>query len=129
MDVKPHGNAKSEKAYLCTSYTTMERLKDLVKTEAPKTAFYKSIEDQGTVMDFRNAASHARNVQQVKNLKKAGGKLEDQHLQLLEMLKWECRDPETAFVRKVDVVLTTNQQLRDVARFCTQPSQFSIPNF
>ena len=79
-----------------------------------------------------DAASHARNVQQVKNLKKAGGKSEDQHLELLEMLKRECRDPETAFVRKVDVasdpcvVLTTNQQLRDVARFCTQPSQFSI---
>ena len=83
-------------------------------------------------MDFRNAASHARNVQQVKNLKKAGGKSEDQHLELLEMLERECRDPETAFVRKVDVasdpcvVLTTTKQLRDVARFCTQPSQFSI---
>ena len=79
-----------------------------------------------------DAASHARNLQQVKNLKKAGAKSEDQHLELLEMLKRECRDPETDFVRKVDVasepcvVLTTNQQLRDVARFCTQPSQFSI---
>ena len=48
------------------------------------------------------------------------------------MLKEESRDPDTAFVRKVDnssdpcVVLASNQQLRDVERFCTNPAQFCV---
>lgn len=48
------------------------------------------------------------------------------------MLKEDARDPESAFVRKVDnssdpcVVLTTNQQLLGVERFCTNPAKFCV---
>ena len=48
------------------------------------------------------------------------------------MLKEDARDPDTAFVRKVDnssdpcVVLASNQQLLDVERFCTNPAKFSV---
>ena len=48
------------------------------------------------------------------------------------MLKEDARDPESAFVRKVDnssdpcVVLATNQQLLDVERFCTNPAKFCV---
>lgn len=48
------------------------------------------------------------------------------------MLKEDARDPENAFVRKVDnssdpcIVLATSQQLRDIERFCTNPAKFSV---
>ncbi|KAJ7394545.1 hypothetical protein OS493_000360 [Desmophyllum pertusum] len=57
---------------------------------------------------------------------------DDEFVELLHMLKEDARDPETAFVRKVDnstdpcIVLASNQQLRDVERFCTNPAKFSI---
>ena len=134
IKIKPHGNAKNQSAeYYRTSHTTMERLKELAKSDPPKTAFFKSIEEKGTISDFKNAASHARNIQQIKNIKKfAEEKPEDPMLELIEMLKRGTRDQENAFVRKVEtssdpyVVLTTDHQLEDVARFCTNPSQFSV---
>ena len=134
VKIKPHGNAKNNSSeYYRTSHTTMERLKELSKSDPPKTAFYKSIEEKGTISDFKNAADHARNVQQVKNVKKnAQEKPEDPMLELIEMLKQGERNPENAFVRKVEtssdpcVVLATNHQLNDIKRFCTNPSQFSV---
>lgn len=48
----------------------MERLKQLAETDPPKTACYKSIEEKDTIKNFKNAASHGRNVQQIKNLKR-----------------------------------------------------------
>ena len=111
----------------------MERLKELAKSDPPKTVFFKSIEEKGTISDFRNAASHARNVQQIKNIKKTMEEQPgDSTLELIDVLKQGNRDKENAFVRKVEtssdpcVVLTTDQQLKDVERFCTNPSQFSI---
>ena len=111
----------------------MERLKELAKSDPPKTVFFKSIEEKGTISDFRNAASHARNVQRIKNIKKTMEEQPgDSTLELIDMLKQGNRDKENAFVCKVEtssdpcVVLTTDQQLKDVERFCTNPSQFSI---
>jgi len=45
-------------------------LKKLSQSDPPKTAFFKSIEEKGTISDFKNVAEHARNVQQIKNIKK-----------------------------------------------------------
>ena len=48
------------------------------------------------------------------------------------MLKEDARNPDTAFMQKVDnsvdpcVVLASNQQLQDVERFCTNPAKFAI---
>lgn len=48
------------------------------------------------------------------------------------MLKQGDREKENTFVRKVEtssdpcVVLTTDHQLKDVERFCTNPRQFSV---
>lgn len=53
-------------------------------------------------------------------------------LELMEMLKHENRDAEKAFGRNAEtasdpcVVLTMNQQMRDVQRFCRNPAQFSV---
>ena len=134
VKVKAHGNSKTRSSeYYRTSHTTMERLKEIASDGPPKTVFYKSIEEKGTISDFKNAASHARNMQQVTNIKKSvQEKPDDPMLELIEMLKHDNRDKQNAFVRKVEtasdpcVFLTTDQQLKDVERFCTNPSQFSV---
>ena len=86
-----------------TSHTTMERLKEPAKSDPPKKAVFKSIEEKGAISDSRNAVSHARNVQQIKNMKKT---MEEQPgdpiLELIDMLKQGNRDKENAFVRKVE---------------------------
>ena len=119
VKVKLHGNSKRlSKEYDRISHTTIEWLKELNKSDPP------SIEVNGTISDFRNAAGHARNIKQIKNIKKTMEELlRDPLLELINMLKQGNRHRENAFVR---VVLTTDQQLKDVERFCTNPSQFSI---
>ena len=132
VKIKPHGNANNiSLEYYPTSHTTMERLKEL--SDPPKMAFFKSIEEKGTISDFKNMADHPRNVQQVKNIKRnSQEKPEDPMLELIEMLKQGERDPKNAFVRKVKtlsdpcVVLATDHQLNDIQQFCTNPSQFSV---
>lgn len=70
VEVRAQGNSKTQSEYYRTSHTTMERLKQLAETDPPKTACYKSIEEKDTIKNFKNAASHGRNVQQIKNLKR-----------------------------------------------------------
>lgn len=128
VKVKLHGNSKRlSKEYYRISHTTIERLKELTKSDPP------SVEVNGTISDFRNAAGHARNIKQIQNFKKTMEELlRDPLLELINMLKQGNRHRENAFVRKVEtssdpcVVLTTDQQLKDVERFCTNPSQFNI---
>lgn len=119
VKVKLHGNSKRlSKEYYRISHNTIEWLKELNKSDPP------SIEVNVTISDFRNAAGHARNIKQIKNIKKTMEELlRDPLLELINMLKQGNRHRENAFVR---VVLTTDQQLKDVERFCTNPSQFSI---
>ena len=65
VKVKLHGNSKRlSKEYYRISHTTIEWLKELTKSDLP------SIEVNGTISDFRNAAGHARNIKQIKNIKK-----------------------------------------------------------
>ena len=75
------------------------------------------------------AGGHARNVRQLTNIKQRNQESAgDDFVELLQMVKEDVRNPDTAFVRKVDkssnhcVVLASNQQLQDVERFCTNPA-------
>ena len=74
----------------------MERLKELAKSDPPKTVFFKSIEEKGTISDFINAASHARNVQQIKNIKKTMEEQPgDSTLELIDMRSKETETKRT----------------------------------
>lgn len=124
VKVKPHGNAKNSKPYYRTSELTKNRLEELAKKHPPKEAFHKSLEESGGILKITSAGGHARNVRQLTNIKqKSQESAEDDFVELLQMLKEDARDPDTAFVRKVDnssdpcVVLASNQQLLDVERF------------
>lgn len=64
VKVKLNGNSKRlSKEYYRISHTKIERLKELSKSDPP------SIEVKGIISDFRNAAGHARNIKQIKNVK------------------------------------------------------------
>lgn len=125
IKVKPHGNAKNSKLFY--------RASELAKKHSPKDAYHKSIEENGGILQLKSVGGHARNVKQLTNIKRNNQEgTDDEFVELLHMLKEDARDPETAFVRKVDnstdpcIVLASNQQLRDVERFCTNPAKFSI---
>ncbi|XP_028411673.1 uncharacterized protein LOC114534428 [Dendronephthya gigantea] len=135
VDVKVHGNSKRNKAaYYRTSHTTKERLKELcMQGKPPASTFHESIEEQGGITEFKNAACHSRNVRQIKYVKETlKEKPGDQMMELLEMLKEGNRNADKAFVRKVEtssepyVVLATNHQLNDVTCFCCNPAKFSV---
>lgn len=134
VKVKPHGNAKnSGKPYYRTSELTKDRLEELAKKHPPKEAFHKSLEESGGILQLTSAGGHARNVRQLTNMKQRNKESAgDDFVELLQMLKEDARNPDTAFVRKVDtssdpcVVLASNQQLQDVERFCTNPAKFAV---
>ena len=134
IDVKKHGNSKGNTPYYRTSHQTKEILKQQCgKEKSPTAIFHESIKNVGGVKNLENAAGHARNVRQVKYVKTSRVEQpSDQIMELNEMLKEGERDKEKAFVRKVEtssdpcVVLTTNHQLHDIVRFCTNPAKFSV---
>ena len=102
----------------------MTRLKTIANTDAPRSVFYNSIAEAGSITGIRNGASHLRNIQQVKNMKKTlNEQPTDSTLELITMLEQGDPEPDKAFVRKFEaaadpyVVLATNQQLKDIERF------------
>ena len=112
---------------------TKERISALCNQgKSPNVAFHESVAEQGSITQIRNAASHPRNVRQVKHIKSTTlvQQPNDQMLELIEMQKEGVRDTEKAFVRKVEtssdpcVILTTDQQLNDVAQFCSNSAKF-----
>ena len=131
--VKPRGNAKNRKPYFCTSELTKDRLEELAKKHPPKEAFHKSLEESDRILQLTSAGGHACDVRQLTNIKQRNQESAgDDFVDLLQMLKEDARNPDTAFVRKVDnssdpcVVLVSNQQLQDVERFCTNPAKLAI---
>lgn len=134
VKVKPHGNSKTTKPFYHTSEGTKHRLHELAATYSPKDVFHKSLEESGGILNLKAAGGHARDVKQIKNIKQKNQEKQgaDDFVELIQMLKEEARDPENAFIRKVDnssdpcVVLATNQQLLDVERFCTNPAKFCV---
>ena len=71
INVAKHGNSKSDAPYYRTSEKIKKQLKDQCSNESSLTAaFHESIYKEGGVTHLENAAGHARNVRQVKYIKK-----------------------------------------------------------
>ena len=134
IKVKIHGNSSTEKPRYRTLDVVKSKLKEMVRTKAPKGAYFTSLEESGGVLGFRSAADHVRDMKQVQNIRQniTTEKQSDEFGELLQMLKEDQRNPDKALVRKVDnsgdpcIVLATQQQLTDVTRFCCNPAKFSI---
>ena len=119
--------------------------KSLAETNKPREVVHKVIEGFGGVEKCSSMGQMVRNRQQVKDLVRNGaasqtqavknltgqrGKADDPWYQLLIDSKRQARDCESAFIRDVRVapeplcVLTNRQQLKDIKRFCCDPTDF-----
>lgn len=76
----------------------------MVKTKAPKGAYFTSLEESDGVLGFRSAADHVRDMKQAQNIRQniTTEKQSDEFGELLQMLKEDQRNPDKALVRKVD---------------------------
>ena len=136
VNVQGHGNSKKKSSrYYWIPHTTKERISTLCNQgKSPNVAFHESDAEQGGITQIQNAASHPRNVRQVKHFKSTTlvQHSNEQMLELIEMQKEGAWDAEKAFVRKVEtlsdpyVILTTDHQLNDVTQFCSNPAKFCV---
>ena len=65
LDIKPHGNSKTEEPYFRTSTNTIKSLKSNLKSASPKEALEKVSTERGGEMSAKSVGSLPRNHQQV----------------------------------------------------------------
>ena len=142
--VKPHGNEKT-KDYGSSGYKrTMKSTKDLITQKLtvlpPRKKTDEIIKERGGIMKIEHAGEFPRNRTQVYNInRKLKGKEEttlpsdDPLLQVVTKAKEEQRGRiENALIREIPlfpepiVFLASEQQLKDIERFCTNPAKFCV---
>ena len=100
-------------------------------------AIHKVSEEQGGMMGSQSAGSWPRDVKQAYNFKcnsKSGSTVSgtDPYLALVMQCKEEAKDKKTAYIRKIIcapepiVILSTEEQLGCIVRFCTNGLNFSV---
>lgn len=63
IKIKLYGNVKNFfLEYYCILYIMMEWLKEFLKLDFFKMVFFKSIEEKGIILDFKNVVDYFRNV-------------------------------------------------------------------
>jgi len=140
--VKPHGNAKRSGQYTRTKESTKQKLKDQLKTAAPKLAVDQVYESKGGILKATSGGDLPRGLQQAYDLKRANR--EELSVcpvysscgtrDMLFTVMQQCKTAEkgTVFVRDVTcapepmAVIATDQQLLDLERFCTNPYDFCV---
>ena len=128
--ITPHGNAKKDKKpYVRTKESVLFSIKET--TETPKAAVSRMLEDAGGVMHIKGPANIPKNRHQVSNIRYKKNKDQDDLIELVDLAKQEEKTTsqfirDIKFVPEVSVFVASNQQLEDVSRFCTKPSNFCI---
>ena len=142
--ITSHGNQK--KANTCSSYrrtqpSTLNKLKAELVTSHPRKATDSVSEQVGGIIHGRSASAWPRNVTQAYNLNKTSSKTpvvstnhrsDDPYLSLVMLCKEQEKYGKTAYVRKVIcapepiVLLMKDEQLDDIAKFCTNKAHFGI---
>ena len=146
MKMEPHGNAKHNgRAYVRTQHSTLEEIKENVSSMAPKAAVKQVYDNAGGVTNLSSLSEVPRNCRQAYNAKShnhsTSGIASNQQKDLVYDLLEQHYGSLKTFVRTVSFddsvmcVLTTDQQLSDIERFCcnqgsTNSSVFGIdPTF
>lgn len=120
---KPHGNSKSTTPYIRTSPSTLQKLKECAKSNSPKDAVQSVTKENGGITKAA-AGDLPRNQKQVSNIR-SQTKENDPLLSVMVMCKDSLGKSANPFVRLVTSapepmsILCTNDQLKDVVRFCT----------
>ncbi|KAL9982941.1 hypothetical protein ACROYT_G005056 [Oculina patagonica] len=137
---KPHTNAKTKgKVYVRTCESTMEKLKTLGSQHGPSAAFHSLIEEKGNLAEVRGLGELPKSTKQVSYLARrslstpnqgSSSSKKDAWYDLLLECKSQSRFQDTAFLREVKCApepacfLGNNHQINDIARFCTDPTEF-----
>lgn len=141
--VRSHGNSKSGIPFHPTWSSTKKHIKEKCATEGPKSVVASLSAEVGGVLEAIAPGQLPRNEKQVTNYR-SRVLLEQRHSCIpgtsrdvaaddLFMIMQKCftEDPSKKFVRAVNaapepaVVVTTDRQLQDLARFCTTTFEFS----
>ena len=140
ISLRPHKNAKTnQKGYVRTCQSTMEKLKSLGGQQGPSAAFHTLFEGKGNLTEVRGLSELPKSTKQVSYLARRPSSVQQQGssshrkdtwYDLLVEYKTHSRFQDTAFLRKVKYapeptwVLGNNRQINDIARFCTDPTEF-----
>ena len=126
----PHGSSR-------TNTRSHKRTKESVNIAIKESIFrLKDVvndffQHAGGALGVKYISDFPKSRQQVKDLRrnKCPG---DEKIKLIETCKNEMMNKEKAFIRSVDtspekvIFVASNQQLTDLARFCTDPRKFCI---
>lgn len=134
VELRPHGNSKGKEPFSRTKPSTVKLLKDAVQTKSPRVVLREVENIKGGVANAHSAGDLPRNRKQVDNfkfstkpqcnVKKDLSCQNDVLAHVMQMCKDSC-GTDKEFVRAVEAapepmcVLSTNQQLLDLERFCT----------
>ena len=129
MKVEPHGNSKINcRPYIRTQHSTLEDIKNTVATVSPRSAIKTVYDDAGGIINVHSISELPRNLRQATNAKSQVNSVssissngnKDLIYDLLEQnfksLKTFVRS--VSFDSSVACVLASEQQLRDLERFC-----------
>ena len=123
----PHGNAKSNKPFTRSKASTFEKIKVKTLTKGPSQVYDEVFEEAGGMVAFESLADIPKGRKQVANLKYNSRlqKSKDELYDLVEKSKAESKP----YIRRIQItpepacILATEQQIKDVKRFCTSNTQ------
>jgi hypothetical protein len=136
--IKQHGNAKTSTPFHPTWASTKKRIKEQCAEEGPKSIVNSISKEVGGIINAVAPGQLPRNEKQVVNFKKKLSHSTTTHTDaasddlFIVMQKAYSDDPLHKFIRAVNaapepaIVVSTNSQLKDLARFCTSSFEFSI---
>jgi len=134
--LQPHGIAKRNEPFIRTQPSTLKALKKASMTHRPGVCVDLVQEEQGGMLGCASSGSLPRNIVQAYNNTRSSeldGFTEfDPFSSVILMCKEQAKDEKTAFVRFVGsapepvVVCTTNDQMEDVKKFCTNENHFCV---
>ncbi len=142
--MKSHGNSKNDTPFHPTWPSTRQKIKEKCLAEGPKHVVSLVSADAGGVLEASAPGRLPRDEKQVSNFKSrvpSGSRLSSviglsrdaaADDLFIVMQKAFTEDPSKKFVRAVNaapepaVVVATDRQLQDLARFCTSTFEFTI---
>lgn len=135
IEIKPHGNSKGKTPFSRCKPSTIKKLKVSAQVKAPTKALQEIENSMGGIMGARSPCDLPRDRKQVYNIVSAA-KRQSENMStsssasckdVLAQVMQKCKETSgsQAYVRAVEgapepmCVLTTDQQLIDLERFCT----------
>ena len=132
IQIKPHGNSKTNTPFFRTSESAKKRHKEIACSHTPKEAVYQATKTQGGEVEARGLSSLPRNRQQISYYRRSENKRDDN---VLYSVMLECKlaqGTQDAFVRDVKAapepqcILFLDSQLEDMERFLVDNDDFGI---